>query len=266
MASIDFLIQLFQVTVIQLFGLFGIFFAFGFVLAKLQEFTQKTYYKTVGWKGILLTAWFGTPIHELGHIFFAKLFRHKINNVSFFQPNKINGNLGHVDHSYNKKSLYQNIGNFFIGAAPMIWGSIILVTMLYFLVPNGKEIFAPLANNTDSISAFIFSLKNTFLNLFSLENLQSWNFWVFIYLSFCLSAHIAPSKQDRHGMWKGFTWIVILILLVNLITLGLKFDITNYILDLSKYLGIFTAIFTYTLIISLLHFILSSIILLPFRK
>ncbi|MBU2542592.1 hypothetical protein KJ785_03465 [Patescibacteria group bacterium] len=261
-----YLLNLATAISLQLLGLFGIFFAFGFVLAKLQEWTQKNYYRSVGWKGILLTAWFGTPIHELGHIFFAKLFHHKINDISFFQPNKINGNLGHVDHSYNKKSPYQNIGNFFIGAAPMIWGSIILVTMLYFLVPNGKEIFAPLANTSDSATTFLFSLKNTFLNLFSLENLQNWNFWVFLYLSFCLSAHIAPSKQDRHGMWKGFVWIVALILLINIITLSFKFDITNYILSLTKYLGIFTAIYTYTLIISLIHFVLSGIILLPLKK
>jgi hypothetical protein len=251
---------------LQLLGLFGLFFAFGFVLDKLQKMTQQNYYRSVGWKGILLTAWFGTPIHEMGHYFFAKLFHHKINNFTIFQPNEINGNLGHVDHSYNKHSLYQNIGNFFIGAAPMIWGSLVMVIMLYFLVPNGKEIFSPLANNIDSTTNFFFSLKNTFLNLFNWENVTSWNFWIFIYLSFCLSAHIAPSKQDRVGMWKGFVWIVAIMIITNLITLAFKFDITDYILNLTKYLGIFTAIFTYTVIISLLHFIISSLVLLPFKK
>ncbi len=261
-----YLINLATALGLQLLGLFGLFFAFGFLLSKLQEWTQKNYHRSVGWKGILLTAWFGTPIHELGHLFFAKLFHHRIDRVSIFEPNENNGNLGHVDHSYKKHNLYQNIGNFFIGSAPMIFGSLVMVIMLYFLVPDGKEIFSPLVNHTGSFNTFIFSLKNTLLNLFSKENLASWNFWIFLYLSFCLSAHIAPSKQDRVGMWRGFIWILAILLIVNITTLAIKIDITEYILNLTKYLGIFTAIFTYTLMISLLHFILSSIILWPWRK
>ena len=261
-----YLLNLATALALQILGIFGIFFLFGFVLSILQKYTQKKYYRTVGWKGILLTAWFGTPIHELGHAFFALVFNHKIKDISFFHPNKINGNLGHVDHSYNPHSLYQRVGNFFIGSAPMIFGSIVLVVMLYFIIPNGKEIFAPLTADTESITTFISSAKSTFLNLFSLENFKLWFFWVFLYLSFCISAHIAPSKQDRKSMWDGLSWIILLLILGNAIFLYFDFDITNYILNLTRYLGIFTAIFTYTLIISLIHFILTSLILWPWRK
>ena len=62
----------------QLIGVFGIFFVFGFVLSRLQRWTSSNYYRSVGWKGILWTAWLGTPIHELSHVFFAWLFRHRI--------------------------------------------------------------------------------------------------------------------------------------------------------------------------------------------
>src|SRR3989339_2044244 len=137
----EFLLTLTQAVAIQIAGIFGIFFAFGFVLATLQEWTQKKYHQSIGWKGILWTAWMGTPIHELGHVFFAKIFRHTINEVYLFRPNPATGNLGHVDHSYRTHSWYQRIGNFFIGAAPLIWGSAVLVAMLYFLLPNGREVF-----------------------------------------------------------------------------------------------------------------------------
>src|SRR3989338_10199174 len=131
---LPFLLTLFKILTIQLLAALGIFFAFGFILAKLQEKTQNNYYQTVGLKGILWTAWFGTPIHELGHVFFAKLFHHKITQISLFKPNPETGNLGHVSHTYNKYSLYQRLGNFFVGAAPMLFGSVGLIIFLYFFV------------------------------------------------------------------------------------------------------------------------------------
>ena len=77
---------------------------------------------------------------------------------------------------------------------------------------------------------------------------------------------MAPSKQDQKGMWKGFIWLVFLVIVINAITLALGVDITVYVLSIKQYLGIFTAIFIYAILLSLLHLILSSIILLPFKK
>lgn len=262
----EFFLTLIKAVAIQVAGIFGIFFAFGYVLSKLQERIQKKYQQSVGWKGILFTAWFGTPIHELGHIFFAKIFRHRINSISLFQPNKTTGGLGHLDHSYSKYSLYQRLGNFFIGAAPMIFGSAILTLMLYYLLPNGREIFLPLTTSVNSFPAFFNGVSKTFVRLFATANLTDWNFWLFIYLSFCLAAHIAPSKLDRKQMWSGFFWIILILIIANLIALLLKKDITQYLLEINKYLGIFFAVFTYTAIISAVHLLLATIILYPLRK
>ncbi len=264
--AINFILLLGKTIFIQIAGVLGIFFLFGFLLSKLQEWTQRNYARSVGWKGILWTAWFGTPIHELGHVFFAKIFRHRINRVSLFQPNAETGGLGHVEHSYKKYSLYQRIGNFFVGAGPMIFGSIILIAMLYFLLPNGRDVFVPLTKTQMSPINIIDSLKQTLANLFAPENLKAWNFWVFIYLSFCIASHIAPSKPDRNQMWRGFFWVVLILLIANAVALLIKKDITQYVLKLNQYLGIFTGIFIYTAIISLLHFILSSILLGPFKR
>src|SRR3989338_10317651 len=170
----NYFFSLLRVVIIQITGVLGIFFVFGFILAKLQNWTCNLYRQTVGWRGILWTAWIGTPIHEIGHIFFAKLFRHKIEEVNIFRPNEITGNLGHVNHTYSKRSLYQRIGNFFIGAAPMIWGAVILSILLYFLVPNGKEVFTPLTNEKTSLLTILSSLGKTLENLFTLENIKTW--------------------------------------------------------------------------------------------
>ena len=262
----NFILKLLEIVGIQILGLFGIFFVFGFILFKLQEKIQKKYRTTIGWKGILLTAWVGTPIHELGHVFFAKIFRHKIHKISLFEPNKQTGGLGHVEHSYNKLSLYQRIGNFFVGAAPMIFGSVILIIFLYFFVPNAKEIFIPLTNGGGSILVILNSIKDTLIHLFTWENISAWNFWIFLYISFCISAHIAPSKQDRRGMWQGFFWIILILILINAIALGLGTDISKYIISLSQFLGILIAVFTYAVIISIVHLLLISIIFFPLKK
>ena len=259
-------VTLITAVFLQIAGVLGIFFALGFVHSKLQYLTHKHYRQTLGWKGILWTAWIGTPIHEIGHAFFAKVFRHKIHNITIFHPGEASGNLGHVNHSYNPKSLYQQIGNFFIGAAPMIFGSMALIIFLYFFVPNGKEVFLPLAEQQNTISGFVSSIIDSLKNLFAGENIRAWNFWLFLYVSFAVSSHMAPSKQDQKGMWKGFAWLVLLVIIINGITLALGVDITNYVLSITKYLGILTAIFVYAILLSLLHLILSAMLLLPFKK
>ena len=262
----EFLIVLLKSILIQLTGLFGIFFVIGFFHSVIQQKTLENYQRSLGWKGILWTAWIGTPIHEMGHAFFALIFRHKIISVRIFEPNHESGNLGHVDHSYNTKSLYQVVGNFFIGSAPMIFGSAILIIFLYSFVPNAKDIFIPLFLHFQNPWQFLQAIFQSLQNLFTLENIRHWNFWLFLYLSLAVASHMAPSKPDRHGMWRGFYWIAILLILVNIITLLLKVDITVYILNLSQYLGFFVAIFIYALLLAFLHYLISMILLILFRR
>ena len=256
-----FFITLFKITFIQLAAIFGIFFIFGFILSKLQEWTQKKYYQTVSWKGILWTAWLGTPFHEFSHYFFAKIFRHKVQSFHIFKPNQATGELGHLNHTYNKYSLYQNIGNFFIGIAPMIFGSLMLVLLLYLFVPNGRDIFSPLQNINNLLDYIFIGFAKTFINLFNLANLKSWNFWLFLYLSFCIASHLAPSKADRKNMRSGFFYIITALLLINIFSLLFKLDTIGFVLKISKYLGIFSAIFLYATIISIIHFLTAYIIL-----
>ena len=258
--------QIALATFSQIVGIFGIFFVCGFILSQIQTWTARTYARAVGWRGILWTAWIGTPIHELGHAFVARLFRHRVNKISLFQPNQSTGNLGSVDHSFNPKSLYQRMGNFFIGAAPLFFGTAVLTLLLITLVPNGKEIIRPLTDGT-SFTTLWTNVIRTFRLLFSSENIHEWSFWLFLYISFCIASHVAPSKEDRKSMWGGFFWIVLLFFLLNAIALGFqKPGLTAWLEHLTRYLGIFFGMFLYTIILSLFHFVLASILLFPLRK
>lgn len=261
----EFLLQFFKAIAIQTFGLFGVFFILGFILSKLQEWTQKNYLKSVGWKGILWTAWFGTPFHEYGHVIFAKIFRHRIDEIALFRPNAETGELGYVNHSHNPRNLYQSLGNFFIGAAPMLFGSFFLYLLLRFL-PNGKTVLEPLFSNDDSVLSLLKNIPESIFNLFSLENLRSTYFWLFLYASFCIASHIAPSKADRKEMWRGLILIIVLLAIINVLFLLIKIDLTPYILNFSQLFGVLTTLFVYAGIISFFHLIFSFLIVFIFKR
>ncbi|MBT3419386.1 MAG: hypothetical protein HN726_03880 [Candidatus Magasanikbacteria bacterium] len=261
----EFIFPLVSAVTIQIIGVFGIFFVFGFLLSMFQQQTQNLYQRTVGWKGILWTAWLGTPIHELSHALMAKLFMHRVTSISLFKPNKRTGGLGHVDHTYHKWNLWARIGNFFIGAAPMIFGSLVLYLLFRFLLPGTTFLDLPLY--TDSSLSLIFStIKQTLSGLLTLSSFSTWQFWLFLYLSFCVASHLAPSRQDQKVMIHGFLWLLVVLLLINIAAILIGVNITDFIVSTNHFLGIFIALFTYALIISLIHFIIVFILSIPFRR
>lgn len=261
----DFFILLAKTLLTQIIGIFGLFFVFGYILSKIQEKTHMLYRQSIGWKGILWTAWIGTPIHELGHIFFAKLFRHRIDQVHLFRPDKRSGALGDVGHRFHADSLYQKIGNFFIGAAPLLFGSLILFILAFFFILD-TSVLTSLFREQSATGQIFFGIKTTLAGIFQKENFGRWQFWILLYISFAVSSHVAPSREDLKGMWHGFAWIILLLIILNAFALLFKFDITEYVLRINGFLGMFIGIFTYATVISLLHLLIAGIVLLPFRK
>jgi hypothetical protein len=263
---VNFLITLVKTTAFQLLGVFGVFFVFGFILSKLQEWTQMIYAQSVGWKGILWTAWIGTPVHELSHALMAKIFGHTITDLSLFEPDARSGKLGHVSHTYNRLSLYQRIGNFFIGAAPLLLASPILLFMIYYFLPLSRVIFHPLANGFPGWQMLFLTAKQTLGLLINPIHFHSWKFWLFLYVSFAIVSHLAPSKEDRGNMWRGFFWIILTLLVINAVAIASGHNFTHYFISVGQYAGILFGIFTYAVILSIIHLVLATIILLPFRK
>jgi hypothetical protein len=262
----SFFIQVARMTVIQIITICGVFFVFSFLLSKVQAAILKNYSRSVGWRGVLWTAWLGTPVHEYSHALVALLFKHKINDVVLFSPDANTGELGHVNHSYNPKSLYQSIGNFFIGLAPLIIGPLVLVILLYALIPQGRELFNQLPSNYNLFTSLSEGIIKFLQSLFSPANLASYRFWIFLYFSFCLASHLAPSKSDLKGAWRGGIVIIFWLFIINIFALLINRDITVYILKASNFLTGLIKVYIYVLLISLIHFLLSFIILWPWRK
>jgi len=168
----------------------------------------------------------GVMVHELGHAFFCVIFRHRIVSMRLFGP-RSDGTLGSVQHSYNPKSTYQRIGNFFIGTGP-IWLGTALVCLLawYLLGPVASEAVRHVATSDEPATPAVLISQaaalawQLFLSLLRPAVVSSWQFWIFAYLMFCIGSHITLSRPDINGAARGFVSLVVFVLLFNLLTLS----------------------------------------------
>ena len=264
--SIDSIYSFAQSILLQLAEIFGGFFVLGVILSELQKFTQLNYLKVLGWKGILWTAWIGTPVHEFGHIFFAKVFRHKIEKVSLFRPDKETGLLGEVKDSYSGLSFYQRVGNFFIGVGPIIFGSIVLAALLWIILPGGSALLKSLvAIRQISTAAIIDVIYSILGQIFSFQNMSHISFWLFFYLSFSIASHMAPSRVDLKRALSGLLPIVAGLVLFNLALLLFGADPMQYTRQISSYSNGLLALLVYAIVISAMHLIFSLLLLLVNR-
>lgn len=246
MKTVEFVNSIFQTlltSVIQLFSLIGVIIVIGFILGYLESLTRTYWSRAFGRKGFLLTAWIGVPVHELGHAIMCLLFRHKIVATQFFPTDTSQGALGYVQHQYNQKSIYQRIGNFFIGIGPIISGITALILLMRYFVPASYSLFnTNLETTVASTSINLDMIQNMFLStffllksLFTMSNLLTPSFWLFLFIAICISAHIALSKPDIKGSIDGVIVMFILLFLFNIIAGLFQYDSNQLIGKMMKY-------------------------------
>lgn len=179
-----------------------------------------------GWNSVLWTGWLGTPIHESSHVLMCPVFRHRVDEVAFFEPDRQSGRLGYVRHSFHQGNWFEEMGNLFIGVAPLIGGSLVLLTLLTLFYPDAanaawtatsatdNHLSAPLEIDTGSVNDSSASPSRVWHQLWlrtsamvsQLMNVDNWTqprWWVFLYLVLCVGSHMAPSKSDYQGALKG---------------------------------------------------------------
>jgi hypothetical protein len=236
-------LQVLLISSIQLLYLVGVIIAVGFLLGYLEKRSNYYLTKTFGRKAILATAWIGTPIHELGHAIMCVLFRHKIIKIKFLQLNDPDGVLGYVQHSYSTKSIYQRMGTFFIGLAPVFSGIVALIVSMYFLVPDSYAVFRDYLNtkvqagqvDMSMITTMFASAFAIFKSLFSLSNLLNPYFWLFIVLAISISSHIALSRADIQESYHGLAIMFGLLVIYNIVSGYLGINSQGTIITITKY-------------------------------
>lgn len=196
----------------------------GFVENKATAFLTSVF----GWGGIVATGLVGTPVHELGHFLFAKLFGFHVTDVALFRPvaGKADGVLGYVSYTYDKSSLWQQLGCFFVGIAPMILGVLAILLVLRLLTPEafrGAQLRMDRAHGTGE------RLRGACAGFWSgIGRLRGWGILrgvAALYLVFSVSTHMTLSFADLRGAAVGLVVVVLLCLLFGVITQLLKIDV-----------------------------------------
>ena len=246
------------------------FVVFALIIHRIERFVQIHLAERFGWKSVLWTGWLGTPIHELSHAFFCKVFQHKIDDMQLFEPDLQTGRLGYVKHSFRKKNLYQEVGNVFIGIAPLIGGTIALIALLLIFYSDVVyNITSSFRERPADQSIWVSTLEiawKALTDIVQLKNLGTARFWVFAYLVLCVGNHMAPSRSDYDGAMRG-SWILAIIVFVGVFILNLATGNSDQLLP--RFMEILAPVFVVlmlTVILCVLAAVLVYFATLPFKQ
>lgn len=235
----------------------------GLLLGFLEKSSNRNFQRSLGRNSVMVTGIIGTPIHEISHALTALIFGHRIEAIKLFQRPDQDGVMGYVNHSYNKKNIYHQIGNFFIGVAPILGGILVIVGLMYFLIPEAFTAYANIlagSLNTQTIGDINpMEIANTYWSLvktiFSLENFHSISFYIFLFLTICISSHMALSLADIKGSFIGLMFIFMIVLFFNILNLPqfavIPFNLVQYNIIVTGVLMISVIFSTVTLLMSL---------------
>lgn len=248
---------------IETIYLTGMIILIGLLLGVLRNGALKNFMKSFGFKSVMITGFIGVPIHECSHALIAILFKHSITDMKLLQKPDASGTLGYVRHSYNPKSIYQQVGNFFIGIAPIFGGLISLILLMKFLLPASYAEFIKISTrnlsitsiNTEVIKGITNSYYELIRTIFAKSNFDNPYFYLFLFLAICISSHISLSRADINGAFGGLVLIFLIIIILNM------FGFTNFIsvADIVKYNVVLTGFLLVALIFSMITYIISGV-------
>lgn len=231
----------------------GLISLFGAVIAG----CNKLFYSGLGGKSSLvchITGFIGTPIHELSHALMCVVFGHKITEIKLFQIGSDDGVLGYVNHTYNPRNVYQRIGNFFIGIAPVFVGFLILIGLFYAFMPDVFENCVTEINSinlTGGISAYFSAFADLLKTLF--DCLDRWELWVFLFVGSFIALHMTLSGADWKGALSGIgAYLIafaIIDVIVALVSMNAMYAMTAGIVSFAVFVIYFGIIFVICLLI-----------------
>lgn len=189
---------------------------------------NKLFYKCVNGNRAVCyaTGIIGTPVHELSHAAMCLIFFHKITEIKLFQIDTKSGTLGYVNHTYRKRNIYQIIGNYFIGVAPVMVGSVILFVLMMFLLPASYVVVSAHIGGLNEVilsgeySSVPLALLNTVGGLLKgvfLTSLADYKWWIFVVICFCVALHMNLSWQDIKSSLLALPFLIAVLFVLNLI-------------------------------------------------
>ncbi|MGI9516216.1 MAG: hypothetical protein ACR2NP_04155 [Pirellulaceae bacterium] len=203
---------------------------FAWLIHLFEALMERRLASRFGWNSVMLTGWLGTPVHELSHALMCVLFRHEIVEMKLFEPDRENRRLGYVIHSYQRGNWYQEIGNFFIGIAPLIGGTCLLLVLLMAFFPDvGRTALFSTSADLPLWPQVGSALQGLFSGLLNVNNLASVRLWLFLYIVTCVGCHMAPSMDDYRGALKGGIMLLILLAVASVVIALVSPDATTLV-------------------------------------
>jgi hypothetical protein len=229
----------------------------------LAGFIEKRAYRLMGQKFyLILIGWLGTIVHELSHALFCVIFRHRIVEMKIFNIDQEKGTVGYVSHEFESGNIYQRVGNFFIGIAPVLVGTLAIFVASRFLL--GASVFHSLTTDEFSVDTFtslnafgayvssVFKGSLTMIGaVVSVERLSDWKFYLFLYIAFSVGSSITLSGADLRGAFNGFIFLVILCFLCNVATIWMGDILLQAAVMLSKFYSVFSGVMLFAIIMNL---------------
>jgi hypothetical protein len=208
--SVDALILILRNTALQFAFLFGAGLISGAALTFLSRLTNNVF-RQFRWPsvGIYLFGWIGVPVHEFCHAFFCRIFFHKIQSITWFDPKGTGGSQGSVTHTYQPWNPYQRVGHFFIGLAPVLLGPAIITGVFLLCVPSARTLYPAL---TDGGVHGGLAFAKAQLAMTSFRNV---GFWIFVYVGFSIASQIELSKADLKQAAVGLVPVMLILLFFN---------------------------------------------------
>lgn len=250
----------------QMLSTVGVIFIFGWLIAMLR----RGFCALAGRGGptiLLATGIVGTPIHELSHALMCLIFGHTITEVKLFCPNADDGTLGYVSHTYNTKNIYHQIGNFFIGIAPVVLGGGVIYLLLLLLLPDVCEtVMAEISAMQGfelvdlPVADYLRFLLSAIAAIFAPENFESWQGWVFLVLALMIAIHTEMSSSDIRSGLKGLLFVSILLVLVDVVLYFLFPDVFFAFSDVTMSFALVLSAFLSMSVIFLLALLLVALI------
>ncbi|MGR5145492.1 hypothetical protein ACQKP8_02955 [Photobacterium alginatilyticum] len=195
----------------QLLLLFSVFISMLVLVRQLEVYTASKLAQYGKYRLRYLTAFIGTPVHELSHALLCILARHKIHEIKLLQLNG-SSQLGYVYHSFNPKSLYQQCGRFFIGIAPIFGGLLTMAIVSKFIYPHygfGQVIGAnqhkllAISSISGYLDVFAQNIGHALALFTELFNQGKLKFIVWFFSMASITSHLCPSASDMKGAASG---------------------------------------------------------------
>lgn len=236
---------------------------FGLIISRIKHKVFENLYTKSKWWIYTLCGFIGTPIHELSHLIFHIVFLHRVIAVSLYRPikSKNDGVLGFVRFTYKEKSLYQNIGLFFAGIAPMIGGSVVLFFLMKFMLPECFNKFEFFQITNLNLKEILIGLKNNVVNNFKLIFIDYSDLkmlLLFYILAFSISTHMSISTADLRSAIKGGIILEIILLICSILLEC--YNLTSFTVIVPIIASYLISFLIIGLIFNLMSFIISSLI------